>query len=361
MSSIFPKKEKNHLESKLFFDEGVNVARYDKVKYPIFTEFTKKQVGFFWQPEEFEIYRDIKEFKELSKAEQHIFTSNLKRQILLDSVQGRGPVSTFGQVVSLPELEVWLTTWQFFETIHSRSYTYIIKNIYSNSGKIFDEMLDIKELIDCTDQISYYYDDFSNKINLLKQNKIDLYEVKRSLWLALISVNVLEGIRFYTSFACSWAFAETKRMEGNAKIIKFIARDESIHLGSTQQLIKILPKDDEDFVKIQNETIDETINIFKLACEQEVIWVDYLFKYGSMLGLNEVVLKNHIYWITNKRLKAINLPELYDIKTNSLPWTQNWLNNNSTQVALQESENESYIIGGLKNDLTPEFLKTLKI
>ena len=79
------------------------------------------------------------------------------------------------------------------------------------------------------------------------------YDHKKALYKCLMSVNILEGVRFYVSFACSWAFAELKKMEGNAKIIKLIARDENVHLASTQQMLKLLPQDDKDFAKIAEE------------------------------------------------------------------------------------------------------------
>ena len=148
---------------------------------------------------------------------------------MLDSVQGRAPTEAFGPLISIPELEAWVQTWTFSETIHSRSYTHIIRNIYSDPSKIFDEMMDISEITDCADDISKNYDDLiqlSLAYQLMgegthtvngKKVEVDLYELKKKLWLAINSVNILEGIRFYVSFACSWAFAELKKMEGNVK------------------------------------------------------------------------------------------------------------------------------------------------
>lgn len=378
MTSVFPSKTKSHLESRIFFDGGVNIARYDKVKYPVFEGFTEKQLGFFWKPEEVDIFRDAKDYKTLSPQEQHIFTSNLYRQIVLDSVQGRAPVATFGPVVSIPEVETWLTNWQFSETIHSRSYTHIIRNIFSDPGKVFDKIYEIEELITCADEISKYYDElafhntlrdvyqnanfFKRFLNWVAGSPYSEYEHKKALWLALMAVNVLEGIRFYVSFACSWAFAETKRMEGNAKIIKLICRDENLHLGSTQQLIKLLPKDDPDFVKIREETHDECIQIFKSAVDQEIAWAKYLFKDGSMIGLNEALLAQYVYWIANRRLQAVGYPTQYDAgKTNPLPWTQKWIAGSDVQVAPQETEITSYTSGEVKQDLTPDFLRGLKL
>ena len=369
----------DHTTVSSFLDPsgGPTIQRYDTLKYKQFDQLTDKQLGFFWRPEEVDIYQDAKDFKSLTEHEQHIFTSNLKRQILLDSVQGRAPAESFGSIVSLPELENWIITWTFSETIHSRSYTHIIRNIYSNPSKIFDEMLDIQEIIDCADDISKHYDDLIQMAawyNLLGEGtfelnqkgmgresgtdvKIDLYELKKKLWLTLMSVNILEGVRFYVSFACSWAFAELKKMEGNAKIIKLIARDENLHLASTQMMLKLLRKEDPDFEKIALETEQESIKMFVDAVEQEKAWAQYLFKDGSMIGLNTELLSQYIEFIATRRMTNVNLKSPYNIKNNPLPWTQKWISGAEVQVAPQETEITSYVQGGTKQDVSQDTFK----
>lgn len=366
MSTVFNiDNRSDHTKSLAFLDPngGPSIQRYDTLKYPAFDKFTDKQLGFFWRPEEIDVMKDSKDFKELTEHEQHIFTSNLKRQILLDSVQGRAPVESFSPIVSLPELENWIITWTFSETIHSRSYTHIIRNIYSNPSKIFDELLDIAEIVDCAEDISKNYDDLiemASWYNLLGEGThtvngkpvvVDLYELKKKLWLALMSVNILEGVRFYVSFACSWAFAELKKMEGNAKIIKLIARDENLHLGSTQLLLKTLRKDDSDFEKIAAETEADCVKMFVDAVEQEKAWADYLFKDGSMLGLNKQLLCEYIEHIAGKRMINVSLPKVYNQTSNPLPWTQKWIAGAEVQVAPQETEISSYTIGAVKQDV----------
>jgi ribonucleoside-diphosphate reductase beta chain len=347
---VFNTKKVETTKQTAFFGETLNIARYDKQKYSIFEKLTDKQLGFFWRPEEVDISRDSKDFKSLTDHEQHIFTSNLKRQILLDSVQGRAPAIAFLPICSLPELENWIVTWSFSETIHSRSYTHIIRNIYSNPSEVFDTIMDIDEISECAESISLYYDtliDFNNS----PVAKVGSYAHKEALWMALNAVNALEGIRFYVSFACSWAFAELKKMEGNAKIIKFIARDENVHLASTQQLIKILPKDDADFAKIEKERAEKVKNLFQHVANQEKTWAKYLFKNGTMIGLNEELLSDYVDWITNKRLYAIGLSTNRGA-SNPLPWTEKWISGGNVQVAPQETEITSYIVGGINKDIT---------
>ena len=364
--SVFNLNKTDHTKSLAFLDSNGTPAiqRYDVLKYRQFDKLTDKQLGFFWRPEEVDVMHDAKDFKELTDFEKHIFTSNLKRQILLDSVQGRSPNLAFLPLATIPELETWIETWAFNETIHSRSYTHIIRNVYSNPSAVFDELMDIEEIVACAHDISVYYDElieYGNWYRMLgvgthtvngKTIEVDMYQLKKKLWLALNSVNALEGIRFYVSFACSWAFAELKKMEGNAKIIKLIARDENVHLGSTQTLLKILPTDDPDYALIKIETKKECETMFLAAAAQEKSWAKYLFKDGSMIGLNEVLLSQYVDWLTCKRMTAVGLDcGMKPGSSNPLPWTAKWIAGSEVQVAPQETEITTYVIGGTKQDV----------
>ena len=370
--SVFNLKKTDHTKSLAFLDTNGTpaVQRYDVLKYRQFDKLTDKQLGFFWRPEEIDVMQDAKDFKELTDFEKHIFTSNLKRQILLDSVQGRSPNLAFLPLATIPELETWIETWAFNETIHSRSYTHIIRNVYANPSAVFDELMDLEEIVACAKDISKYYDDlieYGNWYRMLgvgshtvngKKIEVDMYQLKKKLWLALNSVNALEGIRFYVSFACSWAFAELKKMEGNAKIIKLIARDENVHLGSTQTLLKILPTDDPDYALIKAETKAECERMFLAAAAQEKAWAKYLFKDGSMIGLNEVLLAQYIDWLTCKRMTAVGLDcGMKPGASNPLPWTQKWIAGSDVQVAPQETEITTYVIGGTKQDVDQNTFK----
>jgi len=371
MAVLNTENKKHHTDQLAFLDEGLGMQRYDVMKYKQFDKLTEKQLGFFWQPQEVDVSKDSKDFKDLTDHERHIFTSNLKRQILLDSVQGRSPNLALLPIVTLPELETWIETWAFSETIHSRSYTHIIRNVYSDPSVVFDTMMDNPRITECADDISKYYDDlieYTQWYQLLgegthtvngKKIVVDKYELKKLIWMCINSVNVLEGIRFYVSFACSWAFAELKKMEGNAKIIKFIARDENVHLGSTQYLLsKVLKQEDPDFAKIAKECEPAIIQMFVDAVEQEKEWAEYLFKDGSMIGLNAELLNQYIEWIACKRMTALGLKCPYSTpQSNPLPWTQKWISGAEVQVAPQETEISSYVIGGVKKDVSEDTFK----
>tara|TARA_B100000212_G_scaffold341017_1_gene323048 strand:+ start:2085 stop:3134 length:1050 start_codon:yes stop_codon:yes gene_type:complete len=348
--SVLKKNKESHLNKTMFFDEGVDIQRFDVLKYPALDKITEKQLGFFWRPEEVDVSKDKKDFDNLTPHEKHIFTSNLKRQILLDSVQGRAPNLAFLPIASLPEVENWVETWSFFETIHSRSYTHIIRNVYPNPSEVFDGMLDVKEILECGNDIGKYYDALINK------------PCKENLWMCMLSANALEGIRFYVSFACSWAFAELKKMEGNAKIIKFIARDENTHLAGTTTILKTLLKEDKDYTAISAKKEKEATDLFVKVIEQEKEWAKYLFRDGSMIGLNEQILCQYIEWIGSKRMRAVGLTSPYSVpKVNPLPWTEKWIGGGNVQVAPQETEITSYVTGGVKQDVDKNTLSGLSL
>jgi len=361
---------KQHVDTKtqpMFFGAPLGVQRYDEYKYPVFDKLTTQMLGYFWRPEEVSLQKDRADYQSLRPEQKHIFTSNLKYQILLDSVQGRGPGMAFAPYCALPELEGAMNVWQFMEMIHSRSYTYIIKNVYPNPSEVFDTILDDEKILKRANSVTAAYDDFINEAQQYGQGRMwekdwkdspssqwTIHELKRKLYRAIANVNILEGIRFYVSFACSFAFGELKLMEGSAKIISLISRDENQHLVLTQQILKKWADgDDPEMQQIAKEERSNVIGMFKNAVEEEKEWAEYLFSGGSMIGLNDKLLNQYVEWIANKRMKALGLDPIYDqpLKNNPLPWTQHWISSKGLQVAPQETEVESYVVGGIKQDI----------
>ncbi|MFY9179145.1 MAG: class Ia ribonucleoside-diphosphate reductase subunit beta [Venatoribacter sp.] len=368
--TTFNRKQFNTLTQPMFFGEPVNVARYDIQKHKIFENLIEKQLSFFWRPEEVDLTNDRKDFQELPEHEKHIFLSNLKYQTLLDSVQGRSPNVAFLPVVSLPELETWIETWSFFETIHSRSYTHIMRNVVNDPTEIFDDIVKNEHITKRAVSVTQYYDSFIELNNLYQQLgagthsingklvEISLHELKRRFYLTMVSVNVLEAIRFYVSFACSFAFAERTKMEGNAKVIKLIARDEALHLTGTQHILQLMAqgKDDPEMAVIAQECRQGVIDIFAEAALQEKEWAEYLFKDGSMIGLNKDILCQYVEYITNQRITALGFEPLFEQKSNPLPWINAWLNSDNVQVAPQEAEITSYLVGAIDSEINTDDL-----
>ena len=361
----------------MFFGKPLGIQRYDSYKYPQFDKLTTQQLGYFWRPEEVSLQKDRGDYQTLRPEQKHIYTSNLKYQIMLDSVQGRAPGMAFIPYCSLPELEACMEVWGFMEMIHSRSYTYIIKNVYADPTQVFDTIIVDEKILERAKSVTESYDEFINQAQQWGQGNMwtpeakgspsadwCLKDLKRSLYRAVANVNILEGIRFYVSFACSFAFGELKLMEGSAKIISLIARDENQHLVLTQNILNFWRKgDDPDMVEIMKEEEEWTYKMFDRAVNEEKAWADYLFKDGSMIGLNEKLLQQYVEWIANKRLKAIGLKPQYDIpaKNNPLPWTQHWISSKGLQVAPQETEVESYVVGGIKQDVKKDTFSGFKL
>ena len=375
--TVFNTEKVDTKKQPMFFGKPLGVQRYDSYKYPIFEKLTTQQLGYFWRPEEVSLQKDRGDYQTLRPEQKHIYTSNLKYQIMLDSVQGRGPGMAFIPYCSLPELEACMEVWGFMEMIHSRSYTYIIKNIYSDPSEVFDTIIKDERILERSKSVTESYDDFirsaqnygtSNdwmfRLEGTHNAKETLNDVKRKLYRAVANVNILEGIRFYVSFACSFAFGELKLMEGSAKIISLIARDENQHLALTQNILnKWREGDDPEMQKIMKEEEEWTYKMFDRAVNEEKKWADYLFKDGSMIGLNDKLLQQYVEWIANRRLKAIGLKPQYDISANNnpLPWTQHWISSKGLQVAPQETEVESYVVGGIKQDVTKNTFSGFKL
>jgi ribonucleoside-diphosphate reductase beta chain len=375
--TVFNTEDVNLKKQPMFFGQPLGIQRYDSYKYPIFEKLTTQQLGYFWRPEEVSLQKDRGDYHTLRPEQKHIYTSNLKYQIMLDSVQGRGPGMAFLPYCSLPELEACVEVWGFMEMIHSRSYTYIIKNIYSDPSEVFDTIIHDERILERAESVTESYNDFINsaqsygtsndwmyRLEGVTNAKETLNDVKRKLYRAVANVNILEGIRFYVSFACSFAFGELKLMEGSAKIISLIARDENQHLAITQNILnKWRDGDDPEMQKIAKEEEEWVYKMFDRAVTEEKRWADYLFKDGSMIGLNDKLLQQYVEWIANRRLKAIGLKPQYDISANNnpLPWTQHWISSKGLQVAPQETEVESYVVGGIKQDVTKNTFSGFKL
>ena len=365
--TVFNSEEVDTKKQPMFFGKPLGVQRYDSFKYPVFDRLTTQMLGYFWRPEEVSLQKDRADYQSLRPEQKHIFTSNLKYQILLDSVQGRGPGMAFAPYCALPELESAMNVWQFMEMIHSKSYTYIIKNVYPDPSEVFDTILNDERILDRAKSVTRAYDEFINEAHQWDQSNLwkdgwensqakdfALHELKRKLYRAVANVNILEGIRFYVSFACSFAFGELKLMEGSAKIISLISRDENQHLVLTQNIMKNwMNGDDPEMQEIAEEEKDNVITMFKNAVKEEKEWAEYLFSGGSMIGLNDKLLNQYVEWIANKRMKALGLDPIYDqpLRNNPLPWTQHWISSKGLQVAPQETEVESYVVGGIKQDI----------
>ncbi len=373
--STFSHVHNDQLKEPMFLGQPVNVARYDQQKYEMFEKLIEKQLSFFWRPEEVDVSQDRIDYAALPEHEKHIFISNLKYQTLLDSIQGRSPNVALLPLISIPELETWVETWSFSETIHSRSYTHIIRNIVNDPSVVFDDIVTNKEIQKRAGDIAGYYDDlisYASYYNLLGEGKhtvnnrtitIDLRELKRRLYLCLMSVNALEAIRFYVSFACSFAFAERELMEGNAKIIKLIARDEALHLTGTQFMINTLRsgEDDPEMAEIAKECEQDCYDLFLQAANQEKEWAEYLFEGGSMIGLNKDILCQYVEYITNIRMQAVGLKLPFEVKSNPIPWINNWLVSDNVQVAPQEAEMSSYLVGQIDSEISEEDLSDFSL
>ena len=358
------KKQTNYLKRKMFLDpEGpVTVQRFEEVKYPKLSKFEELARGFFWVPEEISLTKDKIDHKEATDAVKHIFTSNLLRQTALDSIQGRAPSQVFGPVCSIPELEALTLTWGFFETsIHSKSYSHIIRNVYGVPKEEFNKIHDTAEIAGMAANIGRYYEAL-HRLNCRKElgEEIAIYDHKRAIWLALHASYALEALRFMVSFATSLAMVENKIYIGNGNIISLILQDEILHGEWTAWIINQVVKEDDDFVRLAEECKEEVYAMYLEVIQEEKAWADYLFKKGVVIGLNAQILKDFVDYTAFTKLKEVGIKYLEEHpKTTPIPWFNKHVNINKKQTALQENESTNYVIGVMSDAVAYEELPDL--
>lgn len=354
----------DYKKQPMFFGDSTSVARYEDPNHPFIEQLTTQALSFYWRPEEVNLMTDSSQFKTLSATDQRTFTLNLLYQAIMDTVQGSAPAEILGAICSDIGIDTWIQTWTFFETIHSRSYTHIIRNIYSNPSEIFDSIVLDDEIMERAASICHYYDELEKLSVLYRADKIrgkatakQLYELKKAFYLCLHTINALEAIRFFVSFINTFNFFETmKVMEGNAKIMGFIARDENLHHQSTRYIIQRLQSgsEGEEWVKIASECRDEATKIFLLTNEQEKAWSKYVYRDGAPKGLNVELMCSYIDYATVPRMDELGLDHssITPPKRNPFPWLSHFLKASSVQAAPQEVEIKSYLISQIDNDIT---------
>jgi ribonucleoside-diphosphate reductase beta chain len=357
-------KPTNYLKRNMFLDPSgpVVIQRFEEVKYPKLAKYEELARGFFWTPEEISLTKDKMDHKDASEAVKHIFTSNLLRQTALDSIQGRAPSQIFTPVISIPELEALVQTWGFFETsIHSKSYSHIIRNIYGVPKEEFNKIHDTQEIVEMASSVCKYYDAL-HTLNCHKElgSSVNSYQHKRAIWMALHASYALEALRFMVSFATSLAMVENKIYIGNGNVISLILQDELLHTEWTAYIINTVLRDDEEFIDIAEDCKHEVYQLYMDVIAEEKRWADYLFKKGPVIGLNAEILKDFVDYTAYLRLKDIGIKYLEQHpKTTPIPWFNKHISLNKKQVALQETESTSYVIGLMSDNIDKQLLPEL--
>lgn len=363
-SSLYIPEKIDFTKEPMFLGSGKNTQRFDSMKYPFFDEKNEKMQGFDWAFNEAKLKTDYVDFNtKMTFADQFKYTKVLQKLIFLDSLQGRGILLTLGHIVSLPELENAMLVWEYFEGAkHSKTYTENLRGVYDDPARIFDESFEIPELMLLAKSISNPYNECYELIIEMQYKIIKNLEItpefmkalKKSVIKLLVVINILEGVRFYSGFACIWALNKSQGfVEGTSKNLKFICRDENQHLALTQKMLQILRKVKEEGFQEEYEEMRETIiNLYKEAYYEEEAWIDYLFQHGSTIGLNAEISKQYLKYIINRRLKAIGENIIFSgFNENPIPWIESYINMDKNEVLPQEGEILNYITGGINKDV----------
>lgn len=337
----------------LFLGEPLSLQRYDKLKYPKLFQLAEEMEGYFWRPQEVPLGKDRNDRLELSEAELFVFDTNLKWQTMTDSMLSRS-IFKMSEYVSNPELEAAMNVWAFFESnIHSRSYSHILKSVYPDESVFWDSILSDKEIIYRANEAKREYD------KLFKDNA----DIKTKIFDSVLSTQITEGLAFYTSFVCSFYFGARGKMEGNAKIIKLIARDENLHVALTKNIMdywRDVPS--EGFQHIVKDNKQKLQDAYGIAVETEKRWADYLFSRGNLLGLNADTMKGYAEWLANNRLTSLGYERIFDTKKNPLgSWYDGFMDSKKVQVAPQETNITSYKIGARDTEVNINDFKSFEL
>ena len=370
ISSLYVPKYIDFSKETMFFGSGKNTQRYDISKYPFLDVLSDNMMGLDWTHNEIKLTPDKQDYPNLSESQEFVYKRVLQKLIFLDSLQGRGILQTLGSIVTLPELEACMTIWQHFEiSKHSRSYTEILRGVYDEPTKIFDESFDIPELMYIAKSISEPYNEcfeLVTEYNYCQINNLEftkMKELKKSILKLLVVINILEGVRFYSGFASIWAINYSSGMlDRTSKILKLICRDENMHLQITQYLLKQLrTREDEGFKEIYEEMRPEILKLYEQAWLEEQIWIDFLFSKGSYLGMNAEIAKIYMKYLFNRRLRAIGEKDMFKgFNDNPIKWVNDYISNDAVEVLPQEVEVINYRTDILKMEMNPDDFEELK-
>lgn len=355
MKTVLNKNNYNLNSQPMFLGKELGLQRFDIIKYPVFRDLNLKMQSFFWRPSEINLINDRTQYENMSEVERFVFTENLQFQTMGDSLLSRS-IDAIKKYVSSPELEYCFTTHAFFECIHSESYTWILQNIVNNPAEFFDSILENTNIVNRAEDITKSFDD------LLGKSETDS-DIRETIFKAILSLQIAEGIFFYNSFACSFWFGSRGIMRGNADIIKLIARDENCHVAITQNIFRIWKQNNsEGFQDVINKNEDLIYETYRIAVDKEKEWANHLFSKGSLVGLNEKILSQYIEWLANIRLDNMGYKKLYDQKENPLRgWINEYYDSSKTASMPQESEITSYKKSSQNVNIDFEKLKKIKL
>ena len=379
-------------DTRLFLGENSsnrNIQTYHAPKYPWILEFAEELRALGnWSKNEIDLSKEKKDFDSLSKAGRHIFEKGLKFGIALDSCAGRSPLRLFSEsgLSNNPEWELYLTNHQNNELLHSESYTEMVRAIFNDVDDFIESIITDDFVLQRAESILKELDKVTDILNRREANLtawdagwqntvfhrsddedfINDNLVKKCIYKSAIILNMFEGIRFFATFVTAWSFSEQpeKLLAGSSNIFKLIARDEMIHLDVFQKVIKLLrTSEEEGFFEVINEMEDEIYELFRTAHKEEMDWIEHLFSKGSpLIGMNEAILKEYMDYIFAVRMTNIGMdPDVIGLKlkTNPLPWVDNYLDSSHIKSAPQEIESVNYVAAidsSLDEDFTLEDL-----
>jgi len=351
----------DYLSDGYWMTAAPSIARNDKLGDPMFDSLYQRQESQHWGPSEQDLTGDLSSLKLASKADIHAFNSNLSYQMLLDSTNSLAPLSIFGLFTNRQDLIDWLSLWSFSETIHSATYSQFLMTAHPDPDKVFAATQTSEFIRKRGDSIGHYYNNafFWGMQYALRGNvftKEELFECAKALRLAIFAANLLEGVRFYLSFACSFSFAarsDNPLFTNNALLLKAIAKDEALHLVGTQHMLNRMTSGKEGNLleMVSAHTLEEEMRMTASVIQEEKEWANFLVSEGDIEGLSLKDMHQYLDFIGYNRLRSVH--QVSDIPSIIVPELENpfssfmmpFLQSDQVQTAQQETGSSGYTQG----------------
>lgn len=351
--SVFNQNNKGHETKKypLFLGEDLGLFDTINTTYPELEELYQIQIAQIWNELEVDMSQDSIDLLSLDPVARDILVRTISWQHLADSIASKSISGLLMPYVTNSELEGLVNVWSLFETIHARTYSHIVKQIFEDPQQMLLDTYNDVQAIERSGAIQKGFEQLEN----LPKNATKK-EQARAILLALGSLFALEAIAFMDSFAVTFAVGELKKVSGTVQNVKLIARDEMLHTRFGHNILRIIMEDKElypDFHEVWDDVLPEIKAVFDAVVDQEVSWSEMLFDGKSIIGLNAKRLADYTYYMAKPAYDVFGFEWTYPlVEENPLPYMDNYLDGSNFQTAAQEMQITSYRIGATHDDVS---------
>lgn len=330
----------------LFLGQQLGVIDTINVQYPKLEELYQKQLSQIWSEFEISLEQDKMDMLNVPKATRELMVKTIMFQTSADSCACRSIVEILGKYISNSELLNLVTLQTFFEVIHARTYSHIIKQTFTDPSDMLEELYNEANVLRRLEPIVKAFDEISN----LPEDATEKQK-RQAIIKTMVALFALEAISFMASFAVTFAITESGVFQGIGQLVTLICKDEVLHGRMDYEVLNIL-KNDAEWKTEMIFLTEELKAILDSVVQQEESWTEYLFSEGrQVIGLGSELLKDYIYYMSKPLYDALGLP--FDFKvvtTNPIPYMDKYIDSTLVMALPQEIQITSYKIGAVKDD-----------